>query len=237
MMFLGGSTMYNWSADAYGERRFSFVNLIIFASAASSAVLLFLVFAPQIRELTIQMPYLIEMMYFPTIFVGFLFGLKITERAINPAETRSPIKRGIIKVLLFFFIIGGLFSSVSFALHGGIHLPEKSLLDMGLAEWVKDFSSHNSGLTFLIVTSISLMAVATKRIIGLQGIVNSISAFFGTFIFFSMVSLSLSHTQPSASQVYLYTFYHAGIIGGALYKMNKLTSNLNMWEDFSNGYR
>jgi len=81
------------------------------------------------------------------------------------------------------------------------------------------------------------MAVATKRIIGLQGIVNSISAFFGTFIFFSMVSLSLSHTQPSASQVYLYTFYHAGIIGGALYKMNKLTSNLNMWEDFSNGYR
>ncbi|NDB32649.1 MAG: hypothetical protein EB170_03140 [Nitrosopumilaceae archaeon] len=229
--------MYNWSADAYGERRFSFVNLIIFASAASSAVLLFLVFAPQIRELTTQMPYLIEMMYFPTIFVGFLFGLKITERAINPAETRSPIKRGIIKVLLFFFIIGGLFSSVSFALHGGIHLPEKSLLDMGLAEWVKDFSSHNSGLTFLIVTSISLMAVATKRIIGLQGIVNSISAFFGTFIFFSMVSLSLSHTQPSASQVYLYTFYHAGIIGGALYKMNKLTSNLNMWEDFSNGYR
>lgn len=237
MMFFGDSTMYNWSADAYGERRFSFVNLIIFASAASSAVLLFLVFAPQIRELTTQMPYLIEMMYFPTIFVGFLFGLKITERAINPAETRSPIKRGIIKILLFFFIIGGLFSSVSFALHGGIHLPEKSLLDMGLAEWVKDFSSHNSGLTFLIVTSISLMAVATKRIIGLQGIVNSISAFFGTFIFFSMVSLSLSHTQPSASQVYLYTFYHAGIIGGALYKMNKLTSNLNMWEDFSNGYR
>ena len=237
MMFLEDSTMYNWSGDTYGERRFSFVNLIIFASAASSAVLLFLVFAPQIRDLTTQVPYLIEMMYFPTIFVGFLFGLKITERAINPAETRSPIKRGIIKVLLFFFIIGGLFSSVSFALHGGIHLPEKSLLDMGLAEWVKDFSSHNSGLTFLIVTSISLMAVATKRIIGLQGIVNSISAFFGTFIFFSMVSLSLSHTQPSASQVYLYTFYHAGIIGGALYKMNKLTSNLNMWEDFSNGYR
>ncbi|MFM8659425.1 MAG: hypothetical protein ACKOCQ_05765 [Candidatus Nitrosotenuis sp.] len=229
--------MYNWSADAYGERRFSFVNLIIFASAASSAILLFLVFAPQIRELTTQIPYLIEMMYFPTILVGFLFGLKITERAINPAETRSPIKRGIIKILLFFFIIGGLFSSVSFALHGGIHLPERSLLDMGLAEWVNDFSSNNSGLTFLIVTSISLMAVATKRIIGLQGIVNSISAFFGTFIFFSMVSLSLSHTQPSASQVYLYTFYHAGIIGGALYKMNKLTSNLNMWEDFSNGYR
>jgi len=139
--------------------------------------------------------------------------------------------------LLFFFIIGGLFSSVSFALNGGIHLPEKSLLDLGLAEWVTQFGANNGGLTFLIVTSITLMAVATKRIIGLQGIANSISTFFGTFIFFSMVALSLSHTEPSASQVYLYTFYHAGIIGGALYKMNKLTSNMNMWEDFANGYR
>ncbi|MFM7797282.1 MAG: hypothetical protein ACKO7N_11015, partial [Candidatus Nitrosotenuis sp.] len=216
---------------------FSFVNLIIFASAASLAILLFLVFAVQIRELTQNYPYLIELAYFPTIFVGFLFGLKLTEKAVNPAETRSPIKRGIIKILLFFFIIGGLFSSVSFALNGGIHLPTKSLLDIGLADWISQFSLHNGGLTFLIVSSISLMAVATRRIIGLQGIVNSISAFFGTFIFFSMVSLSLSHTEPSASQVYLYTFYHAGIIGGALYKMNKFTSNLNMWEDFANGYR
>lgn len=229
--------MYNWSADEYGERRFSPVNLILFAAAASSAILLFLVFAPQIHALTETVPYLIEMMYFPTVFVGFLFGLKITERAVSPAETRSPIKRGLIKVLLFFFIIGGLFSSVSFALHGGIHLPEKSVLDMGLADWLTQFGTQNQGLTFLIVTSISLMAVATKRIIGLRGIVNSISSFVGTFIFFSMVALSLSHLQPSPSQVYLYTFYHAGIIGGALYKMNKLTSNMNQWEDFANGYR
>ncbi len=229
--------MYNWSTEESDKKPFSFVNLIIFASAASLAILLFLVFAVQIRELTLSYPYLIELAYFPTIFVGFLFGLKLTERAVNPAETRSPIKRGIIKILLFFFIIGGLFSSVSFALNGGIHLPTKSLLDVGLTDWISEFSLHNRGLTFLIISSISLMAVATRRIIGLQGIVNSVSAFFGTFIFFSMVSLSLSHTEPSASQVYLYTFYHAGIIGGALYKMNKFTSNLNMWEDFANGYR
>ncbi len=229
--------MYNWSADAYGERRFSFVNLILFGSAASLAILLFLVFAPQIHEFTENTPYVIELAYFPTVFVGFLFGLKLTERAINPAETRSPVKRGIIKVLLFFFIIGGLFSSVSFALNGGIHLPEKSALELGLGDWITQFSSNNGGLTFLIVTSISLMAVATRRIIGLQGMVNSIATFVGTFIFFSMVALSLSHTEPSASQVYLYTFYHAGIIGGAIYKMNKLTSNMNMWEDFANGYK
>jgi hypothetical protein len=81
------------------------------------------------------------------------------------------------------------------------------------------------------------MTVATKRLIGLHGLVNNVSTFVGTFIFFSMIALSLTHTEPSPSQVYLYTFYHAGIIGGALYKMNKLTSNLNMWEDFNNGYR
>ena len=229
--------MYNWNADLYEPRSSSYLNLALFASGALLAILLFLVFAPQIHKLTVDTPYLVEMMYFPTVLVGFIFGLKITERAINPAETRSPIKRGIIKILLFFFIIGGLFSSVSFALNGGIHLPEKQLLEIGLAEWATQFTSQNGGLTFLIVSSISLMAVATRRIIGLAGIANSITTFVGAFIFFSMISFSLSHTQPSTSQVLLYTFYHAGIIGGALYKMNKLTANLNSWEDFNNGYR
>jgi hypothetical protein len=228
--------MYNWNADAYESRR-SYLNPVLFGSAALLAILLFLVFAPQIHKLAEDTPYLIELMYFPTIFVGFIFGLKITERAVSPVETRSPIKRGIIKILLYFFIIGGLFSSVSFALSGGIHLPQRSLLEVGLAEWMTQFTSQNGGLTFLIVSSISLMAVATKRIIGLSGIANSVATFVGTFIFFSMIALSLSHTQPSASQVLMYTFYHAGIIGGALYKMNKFTSNLNFWEDFNNGYR
>ncbi len=229
--------MYNWNADMSEPRDSSYLNLALFASGALLAILLFLVFAPQIHKLTVDSPYVTEIMYFPTVFVGFIFGLKITERAISPAETRSPIKRGIIKILLFFFIIGGLFSSVSFALNGGIYLPEKSVLEMGLAEWTTTFISNNGGLTFLIISSISLMTVATKRIIGLAGVVNNISTFVGTFIFFSMIALSLSHTEPSASQVLLYTFYHAGIIGGALYKMNKLTSNLNLWEDFNNGYR
>ncbi len=229
--------MYNWNADVHEPHGFSYVNVVLFGSAAILAILLFLVFAPQIHKLTEDTPYLIEIMYFPTILIGFIFGLKITERAVSPAETRSPIKRGIIKTLLYFFIIGGLFSSVSFALNGGIHLPQNSVLEIGLAEWVTQFTSQNGGLTFLIISSISLMAMATKRIIGLAGIANSIATFVGTFIFFSIIALSLSHTQPSASQVYMYAFYHAGIIGGALYKMNKFTSNLNFWEDFNNGYR
>ena len=46
----------------------------------------------------------------------------------------------------------------------------------------------------------------------------------------------LTQTDPTHSQVFLYTFFYAGIIAGALYEMNKLTTKQNMWEDYSNGY-
>jgi len=52
-----------------------------------------------------------------------------------------------------------------------------------------------------------------------------------------MIALSLTNSDPTDSQVYLYVFYQAGIISGALYHMNKLTSNLNMWDDLASGYR
>ena len=50
-----------------------------------------------------------------------------------------------------------------------------------------------------------------------------------------MISLSLTQSDPSNSQVFLYAFYHAGILGGAMYQMNRLTANLNKWEDYMNG--
>ena len=80
------------------------------------------------------------------------------------------------------------------------------------------------------------MASATRRIVGLGGNLNKLVTFIGTFIFFSMLALSFTQSDPSNSQVYLYTFYQAGIIGGALYEMNKLTRNQNALEDFANGY-
>jgi hypothetical protein len=51
-----------------------------------------------------------------------------------------------------------------------------------------------------------------------------------------MVSVSLTQTDPTHSQVFLYTFFYAGIISGAFYEMNKLTTKQNMWDDYSNGY-
>ncbi len=228
--------MYNWEYGLAESRGPKHLNLIIFIAAAALALILFLIFHPQISKISSESPIILNIMYGPAMAIGFLFGVRIVERAMKPSEERSPIKRGIVKMFLFFFVIGGLFSSVSFAINGGSILPTSSILDDGLLVWASDFVLANGGATFLIVSSITLMAAATKRIVGLGGTLNQIFTFVGTFIFFSMLALSFSQNDPANSEIYLYTFYQAGIVGGALYQMNKLTKNLNTWEDFNNGY-
>jgi len=178
-----------------------------------------------------------NILFAPAFGIGFLYGLKISERALQPSETRSALKRKIMKLFLFFLVIGGLFSSVNFALHGGAMMPDLSLVDDGLLPWVTDMITANGGATFLIVSSITIMAAATRRIVGLNGgMIGKTITFFGTFVFFSMISMSLTQNDPTNSQIYLYTCYHAGIIGGAMYQMNRFTSNLNNWEDYMNGH-
>ena len=68
------------------------------------------------------------------------------------------------------------------------------------------------------------------------GLLNRLVTFVGTFVFFTMLVLSFTKSDPTSSGVFLYTFYQAGIVGGAFYAMNKLTKNKNMLEDFANGY-
>ncbi len=228
--------MYDWSNDLepHGHH---YGNLIVFVSAAIIALVLFLTLHPEIREITQTSPIIINIMYIPIFAIGLIYGMKIVERTIKPSETRGRLKRVIIKIFLFFFIIGGLFSSVNFALQGGSVIPQTSILEDGLLDWATEFITNNGGVTFLIISSITLMASATKRIVGIDGILNKIITFVGTFFFFSMISLSLTNSDPTDSQVYLYVFYQAGIIAGTLYQMNKLTSNLNMWEDFASETR
>ena len=228
--------MYNWEYDLSESVGLKHLNLIIFGSAALTALIVFLIFHPQITNINEESPILSNILFGPALAIGFLYGIRITERAMKPSETRSPIKRSVIKILLFFFVIGGLFSAVGFALNGGSLMPTSTILDDGLHVWTIDYVKSNGGATFLIVSSISLMAAATRRIVGLGGNINKLLTFVGTFIFFSMLALSFSQSDPSNSQVYLYTFYQAGIIGGALYEMNKLTRNQNALEDFTNGY-
>jgi len=230
--------MSNWLASDESESILTkYSTFIIFSIAAISALTLFVAFQPMIESITAEAPTIVYIMFVPTFIVGFLYGLKITERVMKPSESRSPVKRGIVKMFLFFFVIGGLFSSVNFALHGGSMMPAGLMLDDGIIEWAKQLIKYNGGVTFMIVSSIVLMAAATRKIVGLgSGYLGKIISFVGTFVFFSMVSVSLTQADPTHSQVFLYTFFYAGIISGALYQMNKLTTNQNMWDDYSNGY-
>ena len=230
--------MSNWLATDDSNSIFvRHSNFVIFCIAAVSALTLFVVFQPIIESVTTETPMIVHIMFIPTFIVGFLYGLKITERVMKPSDSRSPIKRGIVKMFLFFFVIGGLFSSINFALNGGSMLPDGSIFDAGIIESIAQLITYNGGVTFMIVSSIVLMAAATRKIVGLgTGYLGKIISFVGTFVFFSMVSVSLTQTDPSHSQVFLYTFFYAGIISGAFYEMNKLTTKQNMWDDYSNGY-
>ena len=215
----------------------NYLGLILFGAAASLAVVLFLIFHPQIEAINKESPILINIMFIPVMAVGFLYGVRITERAVKPSEIRSPIKRSIAKIFLFFFVIGGMFSSVNFAINGGSVMPEVTILENGLLPWLTEFITANGGATFLILTSITLMAAATKRIVGMNyGFLNRMVAFIGTFVFFTMLVLSFTKSDPTSSGVFLYTFYQVGIVGGAFYAMNRLTKNQNMLEDYANGF-
>ena len=228
--------MYDWDAT-YESNNHKYLGIILFASSASLAIILFLVFYPQIESINKESPILINIMFLPAMAVGFLYGVRITERAVSPSEIRSPFKRSIVKIFLFFFVIGGMFSAVNFAINGGSIMPDVSILDGGLLLWVNEFVTANGGATFLIITSITLMASATKRIVGMNsGFLNRVITFVGTFVFFTMLVLSFTKSDPTSSGVFLYTFYQAGIVGGAFFAMNRLTKNQNMLEDFSNGF-
>lgn len=229
--------MYNWEQGTSDSRGHSHLNLILFAASASVAVLLFLIFHPEIEKINQESPILINIMFAPAMAIGFLYGMRITERAMRPSEIRSPIRRSIVKIFLFFFVSGGLFSSVNFALNGGSVMPDVTILDDGLLLWLNNFITANGGATFLIISSIALMASATKRIVGMgAGVLNRLVTCVGTFVFFSMLALSFSKSDPTSAGVFLYTFYQAGIIAGAFFAMNRLTKNLNNLEDYSNGF-
>jgi acyl-CoA synthetase (AMP-forming)/AMP-acid ligase II len=127
--------MSNWLATNESDSiiiRYS--TFVIFCIAATSALIIFVAFKPMIEDITAETPVIVNIMFIPTLIIGFLYGLKITERVMQPSEARTPFKRGIVKLFLFFFVIGGLFSSVNFALHGGSMMPEGFVFDVGVID-------------------------------------------------------------------------------------------------------
>ena len=228
--------MYSWNnSDVEDSKFFKYSNFLVFVAGACSALIIAVILNTFFADLFAENPIIINILYIAAFVIGFLYGLKIAEKAIHPSETRSAFKRKIMKMFLFFLVIGGLFSSVSFALHGGAFAPEMELTSDNIIPWAIELISSNGGVTFLIVSSITIMAAATRRIVGLgSGVLSKMITFAGTFGFFTMISLSLTQSDPTNSQVFLYAFYHAGILGGAMYQMNRLTANLNKWEDYMN---
>ena len=89
--------MSNWLAsDESDSILVKYSTFIIFSIAAISALTLFVAFQPMIESVTAETPTIVYMMFVPTLIVGFLYGMKITERVMKPSESRSPIKRGIV---------------------------------------------------------------------------------------------------------------------------------------------
>ena len=83
MIFLRINKMSSW--DSINESNGpNYLGLILFGAAASLAVILFLTFHPQIEAINKESPILINIMFIPAMAVGFLYGVRITERAVKP---------------------------------------------------------------------------------------------------------------------------------------------------------
>ena len=73
--------MSNWLSTDESDSLFArHTMFIIFSIAAVSALTLFVVFQPIIEDITMESPMIVNIMFIPTFIVGFLYGLKITER-------------------------------------------------------------------------------------------------------------------------------------------------------------
>ena len=237
MLFKSSHRLDEWGPDLFEIRHSrKWLDVSIFVAGAAMSLLVSFIFGHAINDAIKQSPIIIDIMFVPTFLIGLLYGVKMAQQVMSPSAPRSPLKRGIVKIFLFIFMMGSIFTSVSFALHGGSHPPQNSILNEGIIPWINEFVKANGGLTFLIVSSITVMAAATKRIVKMDGLLNRVFTFLGTYIFFTMIALSLTHSDPTHSQVYLYACYQAGIVGGIFYQLNKFTTRSNMWEDYMNGY-
>src|SRR5579863_6012258 len=130
----------------------------MFVGAATLSIMISIVFGADIDKTIRQAPIIIDLMFIPSLLIGLLYGVKMAERVMSPATPRSPTRRGIIKIFFFIFMMGSIFTSVSFALHGGVHPPQDSIWKEGVLQWTNEFVQANGGLTFLIISSITMMA-------------------------------------------------------------------------------
>ena len=95
--------MYTWNNSEAGESILAkHSTFIIFASAATSALIMAMLLHTYFNDFMVENPLINYILFGPAFGIGFLYGLKISEKALQPSETRSALKRKIIKIFLFF---------------------------------------------------------------------------------------------------------------------------------------
>ncbi|MGI0093325.1 MAG: hypothetical protein ACREA8_04415, partial [Nitrosotalea sp.] len=110
--------MDEWGTELEVTRNRRLIDIVVFAGAVALALVSYFIFGPDIDKLIKQSPLIIDLMFIPSFGIGFLYGLKMTDRVMHPSESRSPLKRAFFKGFLFLFMMGAIFTAVSFALHG-----------------------------------------------------------------------------------------------------------------------
>ena len=99
--------MYTWNnSDSAEPKLLKFSTFIIFASAAASALIMAVLLHTYFNDFMVENPVVNYILFGPAFGIGFLYGLKISEKALQPSQTRSALKRKIIKTFLFFLVIG-----------------------------------------------------------------------------------------------------------------------------------
>src|SRR5512147_1924379 len=102
--------MDEWGGDLFEIRKNrSSIDIGIFLGAAALALVVYLIFGPDIDKITRQTPLVIDLMFAPSFGIGFLYGLKMTDRVMQPSESRSPLKRAFFKIFLVLFMMGAIF--------------------------------------------------------------------------------------------------------------------------------
>lgn len=226
--------MYEWE-DHTRIPRIKKQSVIIFGLAAISSSLLIFVFGNDLDTFTRENPLIVSTLFIPIFILGFVYGNRLTEQVINPGTPRTAFKHKVIKISLLIFLISILFSTINFALNNLVQIPQE-FPNQDILEFLKNFINANGGTTFLVISSITILAIITKKMLKINGVLNTIFTFMGTFILFFMTMLTISNTDPTPFQIYGYTCYQAGIVGGAFYVMYKYSSRSTAMENYMNEF-
>lgn len=227
--------MNEWQEESSKFPKIKRQSVIIFGLAAISSSLLIFVFRNDLDTFTRENPLIISILFIPIFVLGLLYGNRITEQVINPEISRTAFKNKIVKISLLIFLISILFSTINFSLNNHIQIPQE-FPNQDILKFLNNFVKANGGTTFLAISSITILATITKKMLKVEGVLNKVFTFMGTFILFFMTMLTISNTNPTPFQVYAYTCYQAGIVSGAFYVMYKYSSRSTAIEDYMNEF-